>query len=151
MIRLDLSNEPAWLDLGHGVRLHLHPLTTALMVASRNDPSVASLNEDATDEESALVFAKALARNATLDWDGVGDSDGKTIRITPEGISALLDVWPLFEAFQTKYVAKGLVLDQEKNVLSPLPNGSSAGATDTARAASPARPAGKPAKTAHKS
>ncbi len=25
MIRLDLSNEPAWLDLGHGVRLHLQP------------------------------------------------------------------------------------------------------------------------------
>jgi len=32
MIRLDLSNEPAWLDLGHGVRLYLHPLTTAMMV-----------------------------------------------------------------------------------------------------------------------
>ncbi len=141
MIRLDLSNEPAWLDLGHGVRLHLHPLTTAMMVASRNDPSVSALDEEATDEESALVFAKALARNATLDWEGVGDSDGNVIRTTPEGISALLDVWPLFEAFQTKYVAKGLVLDQEKNVSSPLPNGSSAGATDIAK------PVQKPAKT----
>jgi len=144
MIRLDLSNTPAWLDLGHGVRLHLHPLTTAMMVASRNDPSVAALNAEATDEESVLVFAKALARNATLDWEGVGDSDGNAIRTTPEGISALLDVWPLFEAFQTKYVAKGLVLDQEKNVSSPLPNGSSAGATNIARAAE------KSAKTARK-
>ena len=145
MIRLDLSNEPAWLDLGHGVRLHLNPLTTAMMVASRNDPAVAALNEDATDEESALVFAKALARNATLDWEGVGDSDGNVIQITPEGISALLDVWPLFEAFQTKYVAKGLVLDAEKNASAPLPSGSSAGATDTVS------PALEPAKTAHKS
>ena len=144
MIRLDLKNEPAWLDLGHGVRLHLHPLTTAMMVASRNDPAVAALNEDATDGESALVFAKALARNATLDWEGVGDSDGNIIQITPEGISALLDVWPLFEAFQTKYVAKGLVLDAEKNVSSPLPSGSSAGATGIAK------PARKPAKTARK-
>ena len=150
MIRLDLSNEPAWLDLGHGVRLHLHPLTTAMMVASRNDPAVAALSEDATDEESALVFAKALARNATLDWDGVGDAEGNIIPASPEGIYALLDVWPLFEAFQTKYVAKGLVLDQEKNVSSPLPNGSLAGATVTARAASPAGPAEKPAKTARK-
>jgi len=144
MIRLDLSNEPAWLDLGHGVRLHLHPLTTAMMVASRSDPTVAALSEDATDEESALVFAKALARNATLDWEGVGDCDGNVVRTTPEGISALLDVWPLFEAFQTKYVAKGLVLDQEKNVSSSLPSGSSAGATNTAGAAE------KSAKTARK-
>lgn len=145
MIRLDLSNKPAWLDLGHGVRLHLHPLTTAMMVTSRNDPSVAALNKDATDEESALVFAKALARNATMDWDGVGDCDGCVIQITPEGISALLDVWPLFEAFQTQYVAKGLVLDQEKNGSPLLPNGSSAGAVDTVT------PAGKSAKTARKS
>ena len=137
MIRLDLSNEPASLDLGHGVRLHLHPLTTAMMVASRNDPAVAALSEDATDEESALVFAKALARNATIDWDGVGDSDGNVIQITPEGISALLDVWPLFEAFQTKYVAKGLVLDQEKNASAPLPTGSSAGAMDIAKPVKP--------------
>lgn len=145
MIRLDLSNEPAWLDLGHGVRLHLQPLTTAIMVASRNDPAVAALDEGTTDEESALVFAKALARNATLDWEGVGDSDGNVIQITPEGISALLDVWPLFEAFQTKYVAKGLVLDQEKKVSSPLPNGPSAGAKDIVP------PASEPAKTARKS
>ncbi len=119
MIRLDLSNEPAWLDLGYGVRLHLHPLTTALMVASRNDRAVAALSEDATDEASALVFAKALARNATLEWEGVGDADGNTIPVSPEGIDALLDVWPLFEAFQTKYVAKGLVLDAEKTPLRP--------------------------------
>ncbi len=145
MIRLDLSNEPAWLDLGHGVRLHLQPLTTAMMVASRNDPAVTALDDNATDEASALVFAKALARNATLDWEGIGDADGNTIPVSPEGIDALLDVWPLFEAFQTKYVAKGLVLDAEKNVSPSLPNGSSAGATDIARAAP------EPAKTAHKS
>ena len=151
MIRLDLNNEPAWLDLGHGVRLSLHPLTTALMVASRNDPAVADLDEDATDEASALVFAKALARNAVLDWEGVGDADGNAIPVSPERIDALLDIWPLFEAFQTKYVAKGLVLDAEKNASAPLPVGSSAGATDIARPADPARAARKPAKTAHKS
>jgi hypothetical protein len=145
MIRLDLNNEPAWLDLGHGVRLYLQPLTTAMMVASRNDPAVAALSEDATDEESALVFAKALARNAALDWEGVGDAGGNTIPVSPEGIDALLDVWPLFEAFQTKYVARGLVLDAEKNASAPLPTGSSAGATDIVG------PALEPAKTAHKS
>ncbi len=151
MLKLNLSNEPVWLDLGHGVRVRLLPLTTALMVAARNDHTIAELPENATDEQSALVFAKALGRLAITGWEGVGDENGKPVDVSPEGIDALLDVWPLFEAFQTEYVAGGLLLDQEKNVSSPLPSGSSAGATDIARAASPAGPAEKPAKTARKS
>ncbi len=143
MLKLNLSNEPAWLDLGHDVRLQLLPLTTALMVAARNDPAIAGLNEDASDEESALVFAKALARIAITDWEGVGNESGDLVDVTPEGIDALLDVWPLFEVFQTDYVAGGLLLDAEKNVSSPLPNGPSAGATGIAR---PARKSAKPAR-----
>jgi hypothetical protein len=46
----------------------------------------------------------------------------------------LLEIWPVFEAFQTMYVAKGLILDAEKNVSAPSPTGPSAVATDTARA-----------------
>ena len=144
MLKLDLSNEPAWLDLGHGVRVHLRPLTTALMVAARNDPAVQGLSEDATDEESALAFAKALAKVAILDWEGVGDAEGNPIPVSPEAIDALLDLWPLFEMFQTGYVAKGLILEQEKNASSPLPTGSSAGAMDTAK------PARTSARTARK-
>jgi hypothetical protein len=40
MLRLDLTAEPRWLDLGHGVRLRAAPLATALMVAARSDPAV---------------------------------------------------------------------------------------------------------------
>ena len=144
MSKLDLSNEPAWLDLGHGVRVQLRSLTTALMVAARNDPAVQALPEDACDEESALAFARALARVTILDWEGVGDAEGNPIPVSPEAIDALLDLWPLFEAFQTGYVAKGLLLEQEKNASSPLPNGSSAGARNTVR------PARASAKTARK-
>ena len=150
MLKLDLSNEPVWLDLGHGVRVQRRPLTTALMVAARGDPAVQALGEDATDEESALVFAKALARVAVLDWEGVGDADGQPIPVSPEAIDALLDLWPLFEAFQTGYVAKGLLLEQEKNASSPLPNGSTAGAGDTATPATLARAPQPSAKTARK-
>jgi hypothetical protein len=151
MLKLNLSNEPAWLDLGHGVRVRLLPLTTALMVAARNDPAIAGLDENASDEESALVFAKALGRIAIMDWEGVGDENGDPVAVSLEGIDALLDVWPLFETFQTEYVAGGLLLDQEKNVSSPLPSGPSAGAMDTARPADPTRAARNPAKPAHKS
>ena len=41
----------------------------------------------------------------------------------------------VFESFQLRYVAKGLVLDAEKNASAPLPNGTSAGATATAKPA----------------
>ncbi len=135
MLKLDLSNEPTWLDLGHGVRVKLRPLTTALMVAARNDPAVQALGDDASDEESALTFARALAQVAILDWEGVGDADSNPIPVSPKAIDTLLDLWPLFEAFQTGYVARGLLLEQEKNVSSLSSSGSSAGATDTAKPA----------------
>ena len=133
MLRLDLTAEPRWLDLGHGVRLRVAPLTTALMVASRSDTAVEALPDSAADEERALVFAKAIARRAVAGWEGVGDADGNPAPVSCEGIDALLEVWPIFEAFQATYVSKGLLLDAEKNVSAPSPIGTSAGATATAR------------------
>ena len=128
MLTLDLTNAPFWCDLVPGVRVKLRPLTTALMVAARHDPAIADLPKDATTEEAALAMAKALARSAILDWEGIGDAEGNVIAVSPEAIDALLDIWPIFEAFQSLYVAKGLLLDAEKNVSAPLPNGASAGA-----------------------
>jgi len=148
MLRLDLSNAPHWLELMPDLRVHLTPLTTALMVAARNDDAVTALPEEVSDEERALVFAKAIARIAILDWEGVGDVDGHTIPVNPEGIDALLDIYPVFEVFQLRYVSKGLLIDAEKNVSAPLPSGSSAVAQATAQPAHPTRAARKRAKTA---
>jgi len=160
MLTLDLTHEPRWHDLAPGVRVQLRPLTTALMVATRSDPAVEAVPDEATDadpaevteagpavisdEERAMVFAKALARRAVLAWDGIGDADGNPIDPRPEAIDALLDIWPIFEAFQLAYVSKGLLLEQEKNASALSPNGPSAGATDTAK------PARKPARTARR-
>ncbi|WP_323006535.1 hypothetical protein [Pseudorhodobacter sp.] len=135
MLKLDLTNAPRWLDLAPGVRVRLLPLTTALMVATRNDPTIETLPDEATNEDRALVFAKALARRAVLEWEGVGDEDGEPLDVSPEGVGALLDIWPIFEAFQEGYVAKALVLEREKNVSAPSPTGTSAGATGTAKPA----------------
>ena len=135
MIRINLSPEPQWLDLGHGVRLHLLPLTTALMVATRSDPAVQELEADASNDTRAAVFAAALARRAVVDWEGVGDESGAAVAVTPEGIDALLSLWPIFEAFNLLYVSRGMLLDTEKNGSAPLPTGTSAGATATARPA----------------
>ena len=141
MLTLDLRAEPCWLDLGHGVRLRIAPLTTALMVAARSDAAVEALPASASDEERALAFAKAIARRAVTEWEGVGDAEYNAVTVTPAGIDALLEVWPIFEA---SYVSKGLLLDAEKNVSAPSPTGTSAGATATAR------PVGKRARTARR-
>lgn len=135
MLTLDLTNVPQWSDLIPGVRVRLRPLTTALMVSARGDPAIADLPEGAATEEAALAMAKALARRAILEWEGIGDTDGNPIDPSPEAIDALLDVWPAFEAFQTLYVAKALLLDAEKNGSAPLPTGPSVGAKATARPA----------------
>ena len=142
MIRLNLTATPEWLDLAPGLRLLVGPLTTALMVSARADLAVETLSVGATQEEMALAMAKSVARHAVLDWEGVGDDAGNIIPVSQEGIDALLEIWPVFEAFQTQYVARGLLLDAEKNVSAPSPTCPSAEATDTAR------PAKLPAPTA---
>lgn len=122
MLRLNLSNEPQWLDLGHGVRLLVEPLTTAVMLAARSDPAILVATQAAegggtpSNDDLALIVAKAVARIVVKDWEGVGDAEDKPLPLTPEGIDALLEVWPIFEAFQTRYIAGALILDAEKNV-----------------------------------
>jgi hypothetical protein len=143
MLRLNLAREPRWLDLGLDVRVRVEPLTTALMIAARSDPAVRGLPVGTSDDEIAVIFGKALAERAILDWEGVGDADGTPVAVSPEGITALLDIWPIFERFQMGYVARGLELDAEKNASAPSPTGSMAGAKPTAR---PARKAAKPAR-----
>ena len=121
MLRLNLSNEPRWLDLGHGVRLLVEPLTTAIMLAARSDPTILAAaqgsepSDEGSNDDLARIVAKAVARIVVKNWEGVGDEDGKPLPLTPEGIDALLELWPIFEAFQTKYIAGALILDAEKN------------------------------------
>lgn len=131
MLRLDLSATPQWLVVAPGVRLRLLPLTTALMAAARSDPAVRAVAESGDNDRQAITLAKAVARRAVLEWEGVGNAEGEPIEATSEGIDALLDLWPVFERFQLDYVAKGLLLDQEGNVSAPSPSGTSVAAPDT--------------------
>jgi len=48
------------------------------------------------------VRIEALAERAILDWEDVGDADYNPTPVTPEGIAALLDIWPIFERFRSQ-------------------------------------------------
>lgn len=89
-------------------------------------PAIVVTGLDDRKRRALVIADNKLALNA--DWD----------------IDALLDVWPIFEAFQLTYVSKGLLLEQEKNASALSPSGPSAGASATAK------PARKPARTARR-
>ena len=138
MIRLDLKREPHWLDLGHGVRLHVRPCTTALMMAARAEVQrapVSSANDFQAAGERTATLVKALGRLVVQAWEGVGDADGEPAPLTPEGVDALLDLWPMADAFERLYLGPALLLDDEKNASAPAPNGTSAAGRDIAPAA----------------
>jgi hypothetical protein len=71
MLTLDLTNASRWHDLAPGVRVQLRPLTTGLMGGHACHPEVENLPEAASDEERALVFARALARRAITGLPGL--------------------------------------------------------------------------------
>ena len=76
MLKLQLTSTPRWLDLGHGVRLLVEPLTTAIMLAARTDPAIIAAAADAegsaSNDDLARIVAKAVARIVVKDWEGVG-------------------------------------------------------------------------------
>ena len=117
MIRLDLKREPHWLDLGHGVRLHVRPCTTALVMAARA-ATARQARSVPTDEAAGTLtatFVKILARLAVDEWEGVGDAEGQPAAVTPEGVEALMDLWPIADAFERQYLGPALLLEEEKN------------------------------------
>ncbi|WP_347268414.1 hypothetical protein, partial [Paracoccus sp. (in: a-proteobacteria)] len=129
MIRLNMTTDARWVDLLPGLRLVVWPVTTTIMAAARADAALNDLDDDSPREMLAVTMAQAVARRIVVDWTGVGDDDGNPLPVTPEGIDALLNIWPVFEAFQEKVLGPYLVLDAEKNGSAPSPNGISAGAS----------------------
>lgn len=122
MLKLNLSNESRWIDLAGGVKIKAKPLTSAMMLAARNNPRVVALAKGRVDENTvqddavALEVAKIIGGMVIEDWDGVGDAAGEPVPVSQDWIDALFDLWPIFEAFQVGVVAGAMLVDAEKNV-----------------------------------
>ena len=111
MLRLDLKREPYWLDLVPGVRVHVRPCTTALIMAAR--AKLMESEGDAGARTAALIREFAIL--AIDAWEGDGDDAGEAVPVSPEAIAAIMDLWPIAEAFERLYLGPAMVLDAEKN------------------------------------
>lgn len=153
MLRINLTNEPRWLDFGGGLRLEVLPADMDLISEAQEDPALQELRaqldpDEEPTREQAIALGKALARAvaqlAIIGWEGVGDAEGRVIaKPTPEGIDALMRHPAVFPKFQSEYIEPALVLADEGNGYAPAPSGTLAGARTTAK---PARRAAKPAR-----
>ena len=108
MLTLDLPVEPYWLDLPRGVRVEIRPVTTAVMAAAQAGSArrLGALRASETDLDPdmarGLAFAflvKALARHAVTAWEGVGDTAGQPLPISPEAVERLMDMDEMAAAF----------------------------------------------------
>lgn len=113
MITLNLKRENYWLDILPDLRLFVRPASTAVIMAART----AALKDNPLDPiQRGTALLKCLAEVAILEWEGVGDDTGNTLLPTPDNVHALLDLWPVADAFERLYLAPALLLEQEKNV-----------------------------------
>lgn len=128
MIRLNLETKPCWVDLGHGVRVKVVPITSALIAAASSSAELTGLPPETTTDVRMSVLGSVLARLAILEWEGVGDEAGAPLDPTPDGITALMDLYQLNMAFRDAYLLKGFMVAAEKKGSAPLPSGTLAGA-----------------------
>lgn len=141
MLRLNVNHGPFWLDLIDGVRVEVLPLSTEVRmratqaIALTGGKVVASDDADGEIEAADhgpdaitrdIVYMRALAAQAIIAWEGVGDEAGEPAPVTPENIVAFLDMHPLYQAFYIGYVLPGMKVVTEGNGSAPSPNGTSA-------------------------
>lgn len=153
MIRLNLAREPVWLDLGHDVRVLVPPLTTGMIAAARDTAAFQSVPADAGPEERQVALARGVAVVAVQAWEGVALAEGDDpAPLTAENVSALMDIYHFSLMFHRRYIEAGLLLESEKNVSAPLPDGTSepTGAKATAARARGRRSAGAKAASTSK-
>jgi hypothetical protein len=116
MLKLSIDREPFWLDVMEGVRIRLRPVTVAAILVARTAAAEAlRKGGDNAQAEAAFAFTRTLARLGIVEWEGIGDQDGKPVAPSPEAIDAALECWPVFDAIDRLYVAPVLLQADEKN------------------------------------
>lgn len=150
MIRLKVSKEPYWLDLGYGVKVKVKPCTSAVFYEAKAymNSKLAELakiykanNEAGIKDDTFPDIENPIKREALADkyllvglgiagilaWTGVLEAEeDKTAPLTEVKIDELFsNFWAVAENFRHQYCGIQELLDAEKNASSPEPSGTS--------------------------
>ena len=120
MLTLELPTTHYWLNLPRGVRVEIKPVTTAVMAAAaRRLGAVRAAEADLDPDMSrGLAFAalvKALARHAVTAWEGIGDTSGKPLPLSPDAVERLMDLDDIAAAFWDRATAAVAAVAAEGN------------------------------------
>lgn len=147
----DAPAGPDWITLRaategvKALRLKVRAGETAALIAGRQARRRAA-DDGLEGADLDLAFVVGVARWATTDWSGVGDSHGAPLAFAPDLLERLLRQSPAaYLAFDGAYVVPLLLGGAEKNGSSPSRAGTSARAAKPTAAGARSRSAAKPA------
>ena len=165
MFRLTIATDACWLDLPHGVRVLVKPLSGLVMQAARTHAvhALSQMRQQFEERQEAgaptdglpdlsdpVIYdvmlkwelARGMGKYGIIDFQGVADDTGQALPFTPARAEALSVHPEMMEAFVNAYTAQLDQVTAEGNASSPAPSGS----TDVGVATAPAVP--PPAETA---
>ncbi|MCM1323379.1 MAG: hypothetical protein NC218_04395 [Acetobacter sp.] len=148
MLRLKIPKEPYWLEIGYGVKVRVKPCTSAVFYEAKaymNNKLAELAKIYRTNKEAGItndielenpVKREALADKFLLiglgiagimEWIGVMEAEeDKPAPLTEAKIDELFsNFWAVAENFRHQYCGLQEMLEAEKNVSTPEPNGTS--------------------------
>lgn len=136
LVRLNLSLEDRWTTLVAGFEILHGPVTSALMAEAGQAATAETI------EERTVQITKHLARHVIRDWRGVAaEGSDDPLPVTAEAIDAVMDIWPIFRAFNDKVIDARIRIDREKKDLptsQPITSGSAQTTAETVTEFAPA-------------
>ena len=144
LVHLDFSTADRWTVLFGDFEVLHGPVTSAMMTEAGHATLTAQIDGapvEMTLQARAVAITKFLACTVIRDWRGIADeATGDVPPLTPATIDAVMDIYPVFRAFNEKVIDARVRIDREKKSLPILPNGISATGPDTAPTATDPAP-----------
>lgn len=148
MLRLKVNKEPYWLELGYGVKVKVKPCNSAVFYEAKAymNAKLADLAKEYKSNKTAglpvvedvenPIKREALADRylliglgiaGILEWNGVFEAyEDRAAPLTESKIDELFsNFWAVAENFRNQYCGLQELLEAEKNVSTPEPNGTS--------------------------
>ena len=149
MLKLKINKEPYWLELGYGVKVKVKPCNSAVFYEAKaymnakladlakeykaNKAAGLSVVEDVENPIKREALADrylliGLGVAGILEWNGVVEADeDRAAPLAESKIDELFsNFWAVAENFRNQYCGLQELLEAEKNVFTPEPNGTSA-------------------------